>query len=331
MPESPFIPESPSERKKERKSQKGCYGLITIVALFLFATLFLSPVQRVGDLRPMLAAEQAEELRFEVTVYHRETGEYPVELSTSEDADVLAEGAFLRELLNYSPDSFYEAKQREGKWVRGLVDDPEEPRLLDPWGNVFSIRIDSDGDGVVLVGDRALKTDHGIFAWSPGPDSDPDTWEDNAPDLEMVFLPVDRNRAQRLAAAIAKGLYSYYKAKGSYPSIPGWDGESQVVFEGQAVADLLDHLSNHSTEEGGKYRALLKPEFAAENAGVGERRSGVVRDGEVPKVIDPWGNPFYLEKAPGESSYPALAVSSAGPDGDLDAELDNIQPRWGWR
>lgn len=83
---------------------------------------------------------------------------------------------------------------------------------------------------------------------------------------------------------------------------------------GRARAELVVLLTAHEVEQ-----ARLV---------VGEAREGSSSrmSGHQPRseMLDPWGNPYYLLPAGGGGTH--LRMVSAGPDGDLATEFDNVHP-----
>lgn len=85
--------------------------------------------------------------------------------------------------LNPRKIRFYDPPESK-KGKNGLWRDPSgSPRiqLRDPWGGLYRIRIDSDGDGKIVnpedpAGERISS---GVITYSAGPDQDFDTWKDN--------------------------------------------------------------------------------------------------------------------------------------------------------
>jgi hypothetical protein len=66
----------------------------------------------------------------------------------------------------------------------GLETNPAtgEARLLDPWGNPYKIRIDTNGDGKLAdpeLGASVTVHHQSVIIWSAGPDGDFTTWPDN--------------------------------------------------------------------------------------------------------------------------------------------------------
>jgi len=52
--------------------------------------------------------------------------------------------------------------------------------LWDPWGQLYRVRFDSDGDGRIEAPDApGTFLSETIAVWSAGPDGDFDTWDDN--------------------------------------------------------------------------------------------------------------------------------------------------------
>jgi hypothetical protein len=72
-------------------------------------------------------------------------------------------------------------------WADGLVIDgtPPEYSIVDAWGNLYHLRLDTDGDGWVEnpdsneVADGRTKLKKRVIVWSAGKDGYEETWEDN--------------------------------------------------------------------------------------------------------------------------------------------------------
>ena len=76
-----------------------------------------------------------------------------------------------------------DAKIEDGKHINGVLLTETSSALFDPWGNLYLVRLDGDGDGFVadpnpeIPGNRIARK---AIAWSAGKDGDPATWKDNA-------------------------------------------------------------------------------------------------------------------------------------------------------
>ena len=71
-------------------------------------------------------------------------------------------------------------------WVNGLIyEAPSQLAVVDAWGNLYHIRMDTNGDGLIanpcpdeVAEGRALLKQL-VIVWSPGKDGKEETWEDN--------------------------------------------------------------------------------------------------------------------------------------------------------
>lgn len=72
-------------------------------------------------------------------------------------------------------------KLPDGTWRDGIDAETDllHPRILDPWGNVYRISVDVDGDGKLTNPQGGPPIPKRCLAWSAGPDGDFATWEDN--------------------------------------------------------------------------------------------------------------------------------------------------------
>jgi len=72
-------------------------------------------------------------------------------------------------------------------WADGMVIDgtPPEYSIVDAWGNLYHLRLDTDGDGWVenpdpnQAADGQPKLKKRVIVWSAGKDGYEETWEDN--------------------------------------------------------------------------------------------------------------------------------------------------------
>ena len=80
------------------------------------------------------------------------------------------------------------ANRKDGPpWKYGLMSDAttEAPGIVDPWGNYFRIRLDSDGNKELAnpntdqVAEGRTKIIKRVLVWSAGKDGNWDTWADN--------------------------------------------------------------------------------------------------------------------------------------------------------
>jgi prepilin-type N-terminal cleavage/methylation domain-containing protein len=71
------------------------------------------------------------------------------------------------------------------KWVNGLVYEDENYSIVDPWGNYFKIKLDSnyskdlENPNTEQVADGRILMRRSVLVWSAGKDADGDTWTDN--------------------------------------------------------------------------------------------------------------------------------------------------------
>lgn len=71
------------------------------------------------------------------------------------------------------------------KWTNGLVFEDDNYAIVDPWGNYYKIKLDSDYDkelenpNIDQVADGVLKLPKRVIVWSPGKDGKEETWDDN--------------------------------------------------------------------------------------------------------------------------------------------------------
>ena len=73
-------------------------------------------------------------------------------------------------------------------WSNGLIIDDKGINwysIVDSWGNIFRVRLDTDGGGFVEnpdlngVADGLTKVKQRVIVWSPGEDGKEETWTDN--------------------------------------------------------------------------------------------------------------------------------------------------------
>lgn len=119
--------------------------------------------------------------------------EYKVSLSNKlgfkENKEHLVDETVLKPLMAADPElnpkkiRFYDPpvgkKGKSGFWRD--EGGGQQIQLRDPWGGLYRVRSDSDGDG--KIGNPEDPTGEGIFSgvilYSAGPDQDFDTWKDN--------------------------------------------------------------------------------------------------------------------------------------------------------
>jgi hypothetical protein len=172
--------------------------VFTSVALLLFVAVrgyFWS--RTVAITRAHLSEAQviARTLTNAVLEYQSHFGSLPAAASTEpgRDADTdssAAEGLMATLLgiddtsnsrkINFLGDIKKAVKSQFGKYAHGLIQEDGTAELVDPWGDVYRIRIDIDGDGFIndpsTPGNR-LKAR--VIVWSAGKDRDSSTWDDN--------------------------------------------------------------------------------------------------------------------------------------------------------
>jgi hypothetical protein len=72
-------------------------------------------------------------------------------------------------------------------WINGLTEDSAHSQysVVDGWGNIFRVRLDTDGDGFVEnpdindVAEGRTKVKQPVIVWSPGEDGKEEAWLDN--------------------------------------------------------------------------------------------------------------------------------------------------------
>lgn len=71
------------------------------------------------------------------------------------------------------------------KWKNGLVFEDDNYEIVDPWGNYFKIKLDTDynkeveNPNIDEVADGRTNIPKRVIVWSPGKDGLEETWEDN--------------------------------------------------------------------------------------------------------------------------------------------------------
>lgn len=171
------------------------------VALFLaLITMFIPwrPNLIVNTLRGQ-AKNDAIQLKNGISSYFTEYRRYPIESLPSEsDATVRSNHELMDILLgsdstkgpgglNSRAIPFYfgaKAKPMEdGRFRKGITPNTHGGgELWDPWGNHYRVIMDTDGDGQVKAPDWFMESEfipQGVIVWSPGPDGDDATAEDN--------------------------------------------------------------------------------------------------------------------------------------------------------
>ncbi|MDB6069101.1 MAG: xcpT 2 [Verrucomicrobiales bacterium] len=71
------------------------------------------------------------------------------------------------------------------KWVNGIVSQDDTWEIVDPWGNYYKMKLDSDyskdleNPNIDQIAEGRPKIIKRVIVWSPGKDGKEETWEDN--------------------------------------------------------------------------------------------------------------------------------------------------------
>ena len=72
-----------------------------------------------------------------------------------------------------------EARHVGSRILHGLWRSEDGIALYDPWGGLYLVRLDGDGDGFVADPEHGGRLAQMVIIWSAGRDGDPNTWKDN--------------------------------------------------------------------------------------------------------------------------------------------------------
>jgi len=148
--------------------------------------------------REARAAGTAYSLKNAISAYYTEHRKFPiVEISASSDQAFDSSSQLMDELMP-NPEggahlssscprdiNFFTAKVArpigKGRFSSGLSTDSNGDRKLwDPWGNLFRVIVDANGDKQTENPSASSGIlPESILVWSAGPDGDFDTWQDN--------------------------------------------------------------------------------------------------------------------------------------------------------
>lgn len=173
--------------------------VIIVVGFIKIGTYLLLPPTGLIKSVEERAKGDAIQLEYAITAYFSEHREYPhLSASPHFERAVLSDKSLMPFLLGHP-----EASSRVGMSPRDVphfvsapavltddgllccglsVDENGDTGLWDAWGNHYRIIMDTDGDGRVKAPDWFTEAEfipQGVIVWSPGPDGDDATAEDN--------------------------------------------------------------------------------------------------------------------------------------------------------
>lgn len=192
------------EDNEEQKIEWYVYfirGLVAVmILLFLWGVVFGSAIGCGPPAREINTINTAVNLKTAITAFYTEYDRYPLGDRNSKN-DITSDSA--GELMNIlmaldggiskasNPRRivFFTGKKARKKWfgpyTKGikLSTDGKSAELLDYWGNLYRVKLDSNGDNrITNPGDPktdASELPESVLVWSAGADVDFATWKDN--------------------------------------------------------------------------------------------------------------------------------------------------------
>ncbi|MEM7146674.1 MAG: hypothetical protein AAF591_16175 [Verrucomicrobiota bacterium] len=163
-------------------------NLMPVIGVFIiigFLAYLSWPKYHIPDNhREVAAKNDALGLVNAIKAFHTEYGHYPAEY-TAEDTELQSTAHLMRILLAEEPDDTKKLNRRDihyfsadkAKEGRGGIT-PEDD-FHDPWGSPYQVIIDTNFDSQITNPETGEPMRSEVEAYSPGPDQNPNTWEDN--------------------------------------------------------------------------------------------------------------------------------------------------------
>lgn len=180
----------PVAPKGRRSRVVGCLILLGIVLLLGgVALVVLTPLlvnktlQKADETR---TKSDMMDIKMALKNFQLEYSSFPVPLDSNSQKDLESrtQGNFLAALLgtdaifNNRGIKFVDFKPAT-KDTSGLVEKQGETQLLDKWGEMYYVILDTNRDGKVADPETLAELNVPIAIYSSGPDRDPKTWGDN--------------------------------------------------------------------------------------------------------------------------------------------------------
>jgi type II secretory pathway pseudopilin PulG len=168
----------------------GAVGLFCVIIIAVLASLAVPTFARIqARAKAAQAMAQMKGLELAVKGYQTEYSKLPTAISP-EDKDeqqaVEAKGVMIDTLtgkdLSKNPRqiSFYEPSTPKGGKSGGVINARGELEIRDPFGNLFLMHFDWNGDGLVPNPEYpGADVSQPVIIYSAGPDGDYNTWKDN--------------------------------------------------------------------------------------------------------------------------------------------------------
>lgn len=187
--------ESPLEMAKDAQISRmagcaklgGCLLKIALVLALLVWAQRCIQTRREGGSVNVKCKTTMQDIKIATGHFHTEYNRFPLPMPVDEKVDTTlrSRGVWIAALLGQE-DSLNPRKikfvdlpeSRDGK--RGLIKEGSEQVLVDPWGELYHVIMDTNADNRIANPEDATKSLNGsIFIYSSGPDRDPKTWTDN--------------------------------------------------------------------------------------------------------------------------------------------------------
>ncbi len=170
---------------------------VVIVLALIFFTLgqMLSGGRVMGTVKSTASQKVCIECAAAINSFSADYGHLPISPGTADWEGTMDDPGLLSALAASSKDptnnprhlnyleGMQQAKSNGGHPINGIdyEADAENPKLYDPWGHAYRVRLDVDGDEELSnpAGQPPIIRGKKAIIWSAGPDGDFHTWEDN--------------------------------------------------------------------------------------------------------------------------------------------------------
>ncbi len=191
----PPVP-NPSPATPSKGLPKGCViamivaaalAVIAIPVIAILASLAIPAMNRtVARAKEVQAQSTAAQLEVAIESYRAEYAKYPGE-KAGEDLTTESRGRLLATLTG-DPSEAGPAgwnPRQVAFYIVGVASTQSDPSIqLDPWGNVYRIRLDTDENNGIEDPETGKIIPARVLIWSAGPDGQEETWDDNVKSWE---------------------------------------------------------------------------------------------------------------------------------------------------